>query len=140
MATQKRGALGNNPLSQGIFTKTTEPDLDSQTTTIEVISTKSDPKTTDTEAIPRKENKESRILIEERTEKVNLRLSIQTNDWLDDLLKRGRRQHGHKIPKEVWVQAALELFRAMPIDWEQIDSEEALKTTILNLESRIKNK
>lgn len=139
MATQKRGALGNNPLSQGIFTKTTESDLDSQTATIEATPTKPDPKTTETKEITRKENQESRILIEERTEKVNLRLSIQTNDWLDDLLKRGRRQHGHKIPKEVWVQAALELFRAMPIDWEQIDSEETLKATILNLESRIKN-
>lgn len=135
MATQKRGALGNNPLSQGIFTKTTEPELDKQAEAMEATSAIP----IETKSITRKKNQESRILIEERTEKVNLRLSIQTNDWLDDLLKQGRRQHGHKIPKEVWVQAALELFRAMPVDWEQIDSEEALKATLLNLESIIKN-
>lgn len=142
MATQKRGALGNNPLSQGIFTKTTEPELNKQSEANEANEATSvipDPKAIETKSIARIKNKESRILIEERTEKVNLRLSIQTNDWLDDLLKQGRRQHGHKIPKEVWVQAALELFRAMPVDWEQIESEEALKDTLLNLESIIKN-
>ena len=139
MATQKRGALGTNPLSQGIFTKTTEPELNNKAEPIEATPAISEAKVTEVKAVSRKKNQESRILIEERMEKVNLRLSIQTNDWLDELLKRGRRQHGHKIPKEVWVQAALELFRAMPVDWEKIESEEALKATLLNLESRIKN-
>ena len=145
MATQKRGALGTNPLSQGIFTKTTEPELNGSTKPVETTSatetipTVPEVKTHEVKAVSRKKKEESRILIEERTEKVNLRLSIETNDWLDELLKRGRRQHGHKIPKEVWVQAALELFRAMPIDWEQIESEEALKDTLFILESRIKN-
>ena len=35
---------------------------------------------------------------------------------LDNLLKRGKQKHVQKIAKEVWVQALLELFRAMPID------------------------
>jgi hypothetical protein len=70
---------------------------------------------------------------------VNLRLPIELNDWLNELLKIGKRRHGSKIPKEVWVQAALELFKAMPVNWEEIDSEESLRETLLNLESRIKN-
>ena len=72
-------------------------------------------------------------------ESVNLRLPIELNDWLNDLLKKGKRQHGAKIPKEVWVQAALELFQAMPVNWEEIDSEEKLHEVLLILESRFNN-
>jgi hypothetical protein len=78
-------------------------------------------------------------LEKEEREAVNLRLPIELNDWLNELLKVGKRRHGSKIPKEVWVQAALELFKAMPVNWEEIDSEESLRQTLLNLESRIKN-
>lgn len=127
----KRSALGNNPLTQGIFTKTTnvETAKSNNTATSKPQANKS-----------RKKNQESRFLIEERQEKVNLRLTVRTNDWLDELLKQGRRKHGHKIPKEVWVQAALELLQAMPIEWEAVSSEEHLRDTLINLESRIKNK
>jgi hypothetical protein len=68
-----------------------------------------------------------------------LRLPIELNDWLNELLKKGKRQHGAKVPKEVWVQAALELFKAMPVNWEEIDSEESLREALFNLENRIKN-
>jgi hypothetical protein len=34
---------------------------------------------------------------------VTLRMPIELNDWLDDLLKQGKRKHGQKIPKEVSV-------------------------------------
>lgn len=134
-------ALGNNPLSQGIFSKTVESNISSADTdeTVEValiVETESkEPKLQPIEP----NNQESRFLIEEQKEKVNLRLSVELNDWLDDLLKKGKRQHGHKIAKEVWVQAALELFRALPVDWHEIDSEESLRATLLMLESRIKN-
>ncbi|NJM68302.1 MAG: hypothetical protein HC851_22875 [Acaryochloris sp. RU_4_1] len=140
MATQKRGALGNNPLNQGIFTKTVEAEtVIAPTATIEPEATTPKTETIEIKQESRKKIKESRILIDSRTEKVNLRLSVKVNDWLDSLLKKGRRQHGHKIPKEVWVQAALELFQSMPVNWEEIESEEALKATLLNLESRLKN-
>jgi hypothetical protein len=72
-------------------------------------------------------------------EAVNLRLPLELNDWLNELLKQGKRRHGSKIPKEVWLQAALELFRAMPVNWEEINSEESLREQLLNLESRIYN-
>lgn len=146
MAAPKRGALGNNPLSQGIFTKTVEAELPRPETSAETELTIAETKTVGEEPISRKKNQESRIkkeesriLIQEPMEKVNLRLSVNLNDWLDELLKQGKRRHGRKIPKEVWVQAALELFKAMPVDWTQIESEADLKATIKNLESRFLN-
>ncbi len=123
--SKSRSVLGDNPLSQGIFSKT-------QT---ETPTQPPEPNNQE----PRIENQESRFLEKGEREAVNLRLPIELNDWLNELLKVGKRRHGSKIPKEVWVQAALELFKAMPVNWEEIDSEESLRQTLLNLESRIKN-
>ena len=134
-------ALGNNPLSQGIFSKTVESSVSPTDTdeTVEVASIvetgSQEPKLQPASA----NNLDSRFLNDEQKEKVNLRLSVELNDWLDDLLKKGKRQHGHKIAKEVWVQAALEFFRALPVNWQEIDSEESLRAALLMLESRIKN-
>jgi len=66
-------------------------------------------------------NQESRLWLNEQKEKVNLRLSVELNDWLDDLLKKGKRQHGH-IAKEVSASSA-ELFRAPPVNWQEINGE-----------------
>jgi hypothetical protein len=123
--SKSRSVLGDNPLSQGIFSKT-------QT---ETPTQPPEPENQE----PRLENQESRLLKKREREAVNLRLPIELNDWLNELLKVGKRRYGSKIPKEVWVQAALELFKAMPVNWEEIDSEESLRQTLLNLESRIKN-
>jgi len=122
---KSRSVLGDNPLSQGIFSKT-ETKTPTQTP---------EPKTEE----PRLKNQESRFLEKGEREAVNLRLPIELNDWLNELLKVGKRRHGSKVPKEVWVQAALELFKAMPVNWEEVDSEESLRQTLLNIESRIKN-
>jgi len=78
------------------------------------------------------------FLINEQKEKVNLRLSVELNDWLDNLLKKGKRQHGQDCQGGS-VQAALSCFRALPVNWQEIDSEESLRATLM-LESRIKNK
>lgn len=133
MALGKKGsALGKNPLSpstssQSIFTKTTE-DTPEVKPTPRKASIKS-----------RIKNQESRFLESEEKEKVNLRLPIEVNDWLDNLVKQGKRLHGSKIPKEIWVQAALELFKAMPLNWQDIDSPETLQAQLKSLESRLKN-
>ena len=134
-----RSALGGNPLSKGIFSKTEEIEpqpaqqteiptslVEIQESTIEIQ-----------ESIVNIQ--ESRFLNKGERESVNLRLPIELNDWLNDLLKKGKRKHGSKIPKEVWVQAAIELFRSMPMNWEEIDTEENLHSALLNLESRINN-
>ncbi|MBD2533819.1 hypothetical protein H6G97_31425 [Nostoc flagelliforme FACHB-838] len=115
---KSRSVLGANPLTKGVFNKT---EVETQASE-EIIN-----------------NQESRFLIKGDREAVNLRLPIELNDWLNDLLKKGKRKHGAKVPKEVWVQAALELFKAMPVNWEEIDSEENLQSALLNLETRIKN-
>ncbi|MBD1803913.1 hypothetical protein H6F98_00265 [Microcoleus sp. FACHB-SPT15] len=122
---KSRSVLGDNPLSQGIFSKT-ETKTPTQT-----------PEPNPEE--PRFNNQESRFLEKGEREAVNLRLPIELNDWLNELLKVGKRRHGSKVPKEVWVQAALELFKAMPVNWEEVDSEESLRQTLKNIESRIKN-
>jgi hypothetical protein len=122
---KSRSVLGDNPLSQGIFSKTqTKTPTQPPESKIQESKLK---------------NQESRFLEKGEREAVNLRLPIELNDWLNELLKVGKRRHGSKIPKEVWVQAALELFKAMPVNWEEVDSEESLREALLNLESRIKN-
>jgi hypothetical protein len=123
--SKSRSVLGDNPLSQGIFSKT-ETKAPTQ------------PPESKTEE-PTLKNQESRFLEKGEREAVNLRLPIELNDWLNELLKVGKRRHGSKVPKEVWVQAALELFKAMPVNWEEVDSEESLRQVLLNLESRFKN-
>jgi hypothetical protein len=134
-------ALGNNPLSQGIFSKTVESKVSADTDEIVEVASIVETGSQEPKLQPASANKlDSRFLNDEQKEKVNLRLSVELNDWLDDLLKKGKRQHGHKIAKEVWVQAALEFFRALPVNWQEIDSEESLRAALLMLESRIKNK
>jgi len=125
-----RAVLGDNPLAQGIFSKTvTESSLSGSPTNNQESKSNNQKY--------RLKNKESRFLDKGEKEAVNLRLPIELNDWLNDLLKQGKRRHGSKIPKEVWVQAALELLKAMPVNWEEIGSEESLCKMLLNLESRI---
>ncbi len=127
-----RSALGGNPLTKGIFSKTEE------TQTLPAKSTSTQDSTIKNQDSIIK-NLDSRFLNKGDREPVNLRFPIELNDWLNELLKKGKRKHGAKIPKEVWVQAAVELFKAMPVDWTEIDSEENLQSTLKNLESRIKN-
>ncbi|WP_414756705.1 hypothetical protein [Anabaena sp. CCY 9910] len=127
-----RSALGGNPLAQSIFSKT-------EVETQPLTEVENNQESTNNNQESLNNNQESRFLIKSEREAVNLRLPLELNDWLNDLLKKGKRQHGAKIPKEVWVQAALELFRAMPVSWSEIDSEESLRDILKNLESRIKN-
>ncbi len=129
---KSRSVLGDNPLAQGIFNKTATESSPSGSPTNNQESKSNNQDYT-------LKNKESRFLDKGEREAVNLRLPIELNDWLNDLLKQGKRRHGSKIPKEVWVQAALELLKAMPVNWEEIDSEESLCEMLLNLESRIKS-
>ena len=181
---KSRSALGINPLSQGIFSKTVPPpavetdELKNQELGIQELQNQESsllkidsieqnqetaeppqPNTTQ-ESAPSQPSKKTRkqkqekiinnqesvinkaetsFLNEEAVERVNLRLSVEINDWLDSLLKQGKRTHGRKIPKETWVQAALELFRALPVDWQAIDSEDSLRQALTEIKSRISN-
>ncbi len=116
MSNKKSSSLGSNPLGASIFSQTEKTNQAKET---------------------RIKKQESRFLEKTEKEKVNLRLSLDLNDWLDNLIKQGKRTHGSKIPKEIWVQAALEFFRSLPVDWESIDSVESLAEELKNLESRL---
>lgn len=124
---KSRSVLGDNPLSQGIFSRT-------ETVSTPTPVTAESSKTEEIKNLDNRINiKESRFLEKGEREAVNLRLPIELNDWLNDLLKNGKRKHGSKIPKEIWVQAALELFQVMPVDWESIEDEEQLQAALKNL-------
>lgn len=53
-------------------------------------------------------------------EQVNIRIPADLNDWLNDAVTQTRRLHGSKIPKEMIIQTALEIFREGMSDqtWE----------------------
>jgi len=145
MTAKKKSGLGTNPLavetsSKGIFQKTEEtpengnqiPENGNQENyrTIEALA-----HTTSHTAKSNPMTKMEFLAEDQDLDKVTLRISIELNDWLDDLLKQGKRNHGQKIAKEVWVQAALELFKAMPVDWTEIQSVEQMRERLNFLES-----
>lgn len=145
---KSRSALGKNPLTSGIFSKTEgkipdQEELGNQESRINILDPDkaiqppevAQPKTAEEESSDSSEK--TVYLTEQVTERVNLRLSVEINDWLDNLLKQGKRKHGRKISKEIWVQAALEFFRALPVDWQTIESEQNLRATLSELEERI---
>lgn len=129
---KKKSALGKNPLHQGIFTQTEES-----------IDKNQEKRIKKKESFMKKEesiekNQDISFLNDDQKEKVNLALPIALNDWLDDLMKKGKRAHGHKILKSVWMQAALELFRSMPVDWTEVESVDQLREELKNLHSIFK--
>jgi hypothetical protein len=144
MSSRKKSGLGNNPLtpvptSQGIFQKTESviqnPEDGIQSTDVASPQTRTKQ--------PTRKNPESRkrkpepgfLETDRELDKVTLRIPIELNDWLDDLLKQGKRKHGQKIPKEIWVQAALELFKSMPVDWSEVQSIDEMREKLQILEN-----
>ncbi|MGB3191121.1 MAG: hypothetical protein WBB43_17070 [Limnoraphis sp.] len=147
MAMKKSKGLGSNPLSSGIFSRTDSqeksPDveLESQKSRKPEASVPTQEQTVNTQE-SRVKSVESRFLNREQAELkgTNVRLPIELIDWVDDLVKQGSRDKSKsRIPKEVWFQAALELFQAMPVDWDDISDEDELKDKLKSLESRIKS-
>ena len=168
MAVKKSKGLGSNPLSSGIFSKTDSPEeqpeaelksLESRVESQEFSrknkesrvksqeSRELEPSTESQESRvkgveSKVESQESRFLNREQAELkgTNVRLPIELIDWVDDLVKQGSRdKNKSRIPKEVWFQAALELFQAMPVDWDDISDEDELKDKLKSLESRLKS-
>jgi hypothetical protein len=89
---------------------------------------------------PVNQNPENGFLqVDRELDKVTLRIPIELNDWLDSLLKQGKRKHGQKIPKEIWFQAALELLKSMPVDWSEIQSIDQMREKLQYLENGIQN-
>lgn len=70
---------------------------------------------------------DSGLLLDGPKEKITLQFPTYLNEWLDDLIRSGKRRHGQKIQKQVWFQAAFELMKSLPVDWEDVNSTDKLK-------------
>lgn len=131
----KRSGLGGNPLSTSLFTKTT--DIETPQPLVEPVHVEeASPQTTTKNLEPINKNLENRFLedIEDGSkESIGLQVTTEINDWLDEIVKVGRRKHGRKIPKQVWIQAGVELLRAMPIDWTEIKDLDDLRNKLSDL-------
>lgn len=66
-------------------------------------------------------------------EAVGLQITTDVNDWLDKVVKRSRRKHGKKLPKQVIIQAGVELLRAMSVQWDDIGNIDELRAELANL-------
>ncbi len=124
-------ALGDNPLNKGIYTRTIQEET-SPSKNQESRLKKEESRIKNLES-----NQDTSFLREsDDREKVNFRLPSELNDWLDDLIKTGKRKHGHKIPKEIWVQAALELMKGLSVEWTEVTSIDELRTKLASIVER----
>ncbi len=126
-------ALGGNPLALGIFQQTA-PEETSPSKNQDSRFKKEESRIKNQES-----NQELNFLRDSDREKVNFRLPSELNDWLDDLIKTGKRKHGHKIPKEIWVQAALELMKGLSVEWTEVTSIEELRKKLASIVERNNN-
>lgn len=166
MAINKSKGLGSNPLDRGIFSKTENSHINTQESTLNNsdsnINTQEStlniqqPSSKSSDSVRPDQAQDSRVTTQdsalnnqesvflnreqEDLRGTSVRLPSELIDWVDELVRQGSRsKHKSRIPKEVWFQAALELFRAMPVDWEQITNEDELLTQLQHLESIIKS-
>lgn len=123
--------LGTNPLSQSIFSPTTsEKEKKFEIEKVEKFEIKKEEKP----AIQKPENGNQKAeSVNVQYDKVTVRLPIELNDWLDEVIRKTKRTHGSKIPKEVLIQIALEAFKAKDIDWSSIKDENDLKKALNSL-------
>lgn len=121
-ASHKRSGLGGNPLSQSLFSPTVNNSEPKEVSTPQVEQ--------ETKPLPTSEKKKTTFLhnIENADkEAIGLQVTTDINDWLDKLVKSSRRKHGRKVPKQVWIQAGVELLRALPVDWSRVEDIDDLR-------------
>ena len=131
--SNKGKRLGKNPLLEGVFTKTEDSKIDGQDSKVsEVLSQE----TQHSEILGQGSKFLSRR--QEDLKGTNVRLPNILIDLVDELVRKGSRsKQKSRIPKEIWFQAALELFLSMPVDWGEIINEEDLRNKLGELVSRI---
>lgn len=134
----KRSGMGSDPLSQGLFTRTDTVSAASPVTETVAEKPKQEGKelTKIKKIDSRIKKQENRFLKDIETapkEPLGLQVSVEVNDWLDDVVKVGRRKHGKKIPKQMWVQAGIELLRAMPVEWSEVSDLAELRSKLNDL-------
>jgi hypothetical protein len=65
-----------------------------------------------------------------KKEFIGLQVTTKVHDWLDEVVKASRRRKGRKLPKQVLIQAGIELLRAMPVDWTEVGDIEELRNKL----------
>lgn len=68
----------------------------------------------------------------EVVEKVNVRLPVTMNDWLDGIVKVRRRAKAPRISKERIVAIAIDQLRQLGIDWQSVDDEASLRALLIH--------
>ena len=136
----KKSPLGVDPLSQGIFTKTVpekrlEPVSKPKT---QAKFTSKAPETTPKKPAPAKQKPEYGFLQDAEREKITLQIPVELNEWLDRLVRKSKRTFGHKVPKQIWIQAGIELLRVSSIRLEAVDSEETLRAELQKVVANMK--
>lgn len=136
----KKSPLGVDPLSQGIFTKTVPEKVFDPAP---IPKTKPKVAANITEATKKKpvsvkQKPEYGFLQDTEREKITLQIPVELNDWLDGLVRKSKRKFGHKVPKQIWVQAGIELLRSSSINLEAIDSEDALRAELQKVSAKIR--
>ena len=63
-------------------------------------------------------------------DQVNVRVTADLNDWLNDTVKLTKRQQGSKVPKECIIIAALLLLQKQNLDWANIKNQQDLLQTL----------
>lgn len=93
---------GRDPFAQGIFNKTEvyedELEVSEERTEPETINQILDEKTQEPEA---SSHKPDSGFLQERgaRDKITFQFPVDLNEWIDDLVRNGKKRHGHKIQK-----------------------------------------
>ena len=142
--TIKKTGLGESPLSLFTPTSVLTEEVESaqrakQTAQQMVVFEKSQEQSTNTLSNQRTTAKSAFLLGVESNHKESIGLQVTTeiNDWLDQVVKAGRRKHGKKLQKQVIIQAGVELLRAMPVDWTDIVDLNELRATLEKLSTAV---
>jgi hypothetical protein len=141
--------LGTNPLSLGIFSKTTEePKVPVEATAplptqeelqeSDLIEKKNQkPETRKHKLVYRNQKPEYGFLQDVKKGKITLQIPEYLNEWLDDVMKFTKKRRGHKIEKQILIQGALELMQHAQIDWNKVTTVEEFRETLEKLSKEL---
>ncbi|MBD2115198.1 MULTISPECIES: hypothetical protein [Cyanophyceae] len=153
-SAKKRSGLGDSPLS--LFSPTTdpeervpaqvepEPEPESEQLVEKVVSIAAKPSELQKplQSPTLQETTPEFLVGVEGSDKesIGLQVTRDINDWLDEVVKEGRRKHGKKLKKQVIIQAGIELLRAMPVDWTDIGDLDELRAKLSELKESCRRK
>ncbi|MBD1919466.1 MULTISPECIES: hypothetical protein [Cyanophyceae] len=152
-SAKKRSGLGDSPLS--LFSPTTdpeervpvqvepEPEPESEQPVEKVVSIAKPSELQKPLQPPASQETTPEFLVGVEgsdKESIGLQVTRDVNDWLDEVVKEGRRKHGKKLKKQVIIQAGIELLRSMPVDWTDIGDLDELRAKLSELKENCRGK